>query len=214
MKLQRTWVLLMLGLLLIVTAPVSARKWTNSTGKHTVEAELVEVNNGSVKLKKRDGKIITVQVTKLSKADRDYLDKVKAKPVTGQPKLRKSLEGHTYVVWSVAFSPDGKTLASGSRDGSIKLWDVTSGKNIATLKGHADVINSVAFSPDGKTIASGSFDKTVKLWDVASGKNTATLEGHTHWVFSVAFSPDGKTLASGSRDGSIKLWDLDAGKKN
>ena len=118
-----------------------------------------------------------------------------ATPAAGQPKPPKTLKGHTREVFSVAFSPDGKTVASGSADQSIKLWDVAGGKNTATLKGHTDFVQSVAFSPDGKTLASGSRDKTVNLWDVASGKTTATLKGHTDRVWSVAFSPDGKTLA-------------------
>ena len=83
---------------------------------------------------------------------------------------------------SVAFSPDGKTLASGSEDKTIKLWDVATGKEQATLKGHTDAVSSVAFSPDGKTLASGSEDKTIKLWDVATGKEQATLKGHTRGV--------------------------------
>ena len=79
----------------------------------------------------------------------------------------------------MAFSPDGKTLASGSSDRTIKLWDVATGKEQATLKGHTGCVYSVAFSPDGKTLASGSEDKTIKLWDVETGKEQATLKGHT-----------------------------------
>ena len=91
-------------------------------------------------------------------------------PVAGQSKLRKTLKGHTTHVRSVAFSPDGKTLASGSYDKTIKLWNVASGKNTATLNGHTGWVISVAFSPDGKTLATGSTDGSVKLWDVAPVK--------------------------------------------
>ena len=117
-------------------------------------------------------------------------------------------------VYSVAFSPDGQTLASGSGgsgDNTVKLWDVASGTLKDTLEGHTLWINSVAFSPDGQTLASGSGDNTVKLWDVASGTLKDTLEGHTGSVRSVAFSPDGTLLASGSSDETIKLWDVATG---
>jgi WD40 repeat protein len=87
-----------------------------------------------------------------------------------EPKLRATLKGHTAGVWSVAYSPDGKTLASGSGDSTIKLWDRAGGKEKATLKGHKGSVRSVAFSPDGKTLASGSDDFTIKLWDVQTGK--------------------------------------------
>ena len=131
-----------------------------------------------------------------------------------------TLRGHSSDVHSVAFSPDGQTLASGSRDRTINLWDLTSGAQKATLKGHSSYVFSVAFSPDGQTLASGRFDHTVKLWDVASarqgadgpsagyGAERATLKGHSQAVKSVAFSLDGKTLASGSGDYTVRLWDL------
>jgi WD40 repeat protein len=119
-------------------------------------------------------------------------------------------------VYAVAFSPDGKTLASGSWDQTIKLWEAATGKERATLKGHTDNVYAVAFSPDGKTLASGSgFIKPeeLKLWDVATGKERVTVKGQPDDVVStVAFSPDGKTLASGSWNGTVKLWDMKTGK--
>ena len=143
-----------------------------------------------------------------------------------EPKLRATLKGQIGPVISLAFSPDGKTLALGNSGGTIKLWDVPPGKERATLKGHTSPVWSVAFSPDGKTLASGSGatiqlatpdgkssgsrsgEPTIKLWDVQTGKERATLKGHAGPVVSVAFSPDGKTLASASHDTTIKLWDV------
>ena len=116
-----------------------------------------------------------------------------------------TLQEHTGRVASVAFSPDGTLLASGSWDRTLKLWDVATRQNIDTLAGQRG-INSVAFSPDGTRLASGSDDK-VELWDVATRQSIDTLEGQRR-VSAVAFSPDGTRLASGSWDGTLKLWDV------
>ncbi|MEG4273977.1 AAA-like domain-containing protein [Microcoleus sp. M2_D5] len=128
-------------------------------------------------------------------------------------KERNYLEGHSNSVRSVAFSPDGLTLASASSDHTIKLWHLQTQKPIATLTGHSNSVYSVVFSPDGKTLASGSEDNTIKLWNLESQKSIGTLTGHSNSVYSVAFSPDGKTLASASSDNTIKLWNLDESQK-
>ncbi|MFW9261567.1 protein kinase domain-containing protein [Nostoc sp. CALU 546] len=123
--------------------------------------------------------------------------------------LQRTLTGHSSSVNSVAFSPDGNTLASGGglTDYTIKLWNLATGEQIRTLTGDSGSVNSVAISPDGKTLASGSDDTTMKLWNLATGEEIPTLTGH-NWVYSVAFSPDGKTLASGGVLNTIKLWNL------
>ncbi|WJW70100.1 serine/threonine protein kinase (plasmid) [Candidatus Chlorohelix allophototropha] len=134
-------------------------------------------------------------------------------PPSASFKLLNTLSGHSHWVESVAYSPDGKTLASGSLDNSIKLWDAVTGKELRTLSGHTSAVESVAYSPDGKTLASsGSNDYSIKLWDAVTGKELRTLSDHDY-VRSVAYSPDGKTLASGSGANSIKLWDIATGKE-
>lgn len=118
----------------------------------------------------------------------------------------QTLFGHTQEVQSVAFSPDGQNLASGSSDGTVKLWDVNTGKALQTLSDHTDSVWSVAIAPDGQTLASGSWDRTVKIWNLNTGEVQRTLRGHSKQVHSIAFSPDGRTLASGDLGGTIKLW--------
>jgi WD40 repeat protein len=112
-------------------------------------------------------------------------------------------------VFAMAFSPDGKVLATGEKDGRVRLWNVITGKELLTLTGHSNWVNSVAWSGDGETLASGSDDKTVKLWNVQSGDCVRSLEGHSNSVLSVAWSGD--TLASGSHDKTVKLWNVQSG---
>ncbi|MBD1924407.1 AAA-like domain-containing protein [Microcoleus sp. FACHB-831] len=121
---------------------------------------------------------------------------------------RNSLEKHSASVYSFTFSPNGKTVASGSNDGTIKLWSLD-GREVQTFTGHKEGVTSVSFSPDGKTIASASAgaDKTIKLWSL-DGREIQTFTGHKEAVTSVDFSPDGKTIASASWDGTIKLWSV------
>ncbi len=120
--------------------------------------------------------------------------------------------GHTDGVQSVAFSSDGRFVASGSGDTTIKLWQVSDGKLLRTLEGHKSTVNCVAFSPDGRIIASGSHDATIKLWQASNGKLLRTLESHKDCIENIAFSLDGRIIASGSGDKTINLWQASDGK--
>ncbi|KAM3066213.1 hypothetical protein ACMFMG_012117 [Clarireedia jacksonii] len=129
--------------------------------------------------------------------------------------MLQTLEGHTSWVSSVAFSPNGKQIVSGSRDKTVRLWDTATGQQVLlALDTYTDSVRSVAFSPDGKQIVSGSRDKTVRLWDTATGQQVLLVfEGHTDAVSSVAFSPDGKQIVSGSHDNTVRLWDTATGQQ-
>ncbi|MEG4307711.1 MULTISPECIES: serine/threonine-protein kinase [unclassified Microcoleus] len=123
-----------------------------------------------------------------------------------------TLVGHSNAVTSVAFSPDGATLASGSEDKTIEMWKLETGRRWYTLTGHSDWVTCVAFSPDGATLASGGRDKMIHIWDLNKGKWWYALAGHSDRVAAVAFSRDGQVLASGSRDKTVQLWNLNKGR--
>jgi WD40 repeat protein len=122
--------------------------------------------------------------------------------------------GHTDWIWSVAFSPDGQHIVSGSGDGTIRVWDAMAGATAAgPFTGHTDQVNSVAFSPDGQHVVSGSSDRTIRVWNAMTGETAAgPFIVHTGLVSSVTFSPDGQYIVSGSFDRTIRLSKVVLGK--
>ena len=116
--------------------------------------------------------------------------------------------GHSGTVEAVCYSPDGKYIASGAADATIKIWEVETGRCVRTLEGHTRAVYSVSYSPDGKYLASGSGDCAIKIWNAATGDCIQTFKGHTRAVTAVVYSPDGKYLASASEDNTIKIWEI------
>ena len=118
------------------------------------------------------------------------------------------LTGYTQEVLSVAFSPDGRWLASGGDDHTVKLWDTSNWQEVATLLEQTDLVWSIAFLPDGRLFVSSGGSGGIKLWNTNNWQEITSLTGHTDWVRSVTFSPNGHLLASGDREGVILLWDM------
>lgn len=181
---------------------------------------LLKVSSGMVQLQPKHDKrssIPTLALTKLLK-NRLLLGSIILLLGLAGYSYRQSLEQiptlteHTGAVNTVVISQDGQTLASGSDDGTIKIWDFFKLQELRTLQGHKNWVYSVAISPDSQTLVSGSKDNTVKVW-AKTGQELHTLTGHTSFVNSVAISPDGQKIASGSYDRTIKIWNLNTGQE-
>ncbi|MDY6805984.1 MAG: WD40 repeat domain-containing protein [Cyanobacteriota bacterium] len=135
-----------------------------------------------------------------------------SKPILGEKtQASKTLLGHNSWIYTVAIAPDGETVASGSYDGSIKIWHLSAGGLIRTLDAHSDAIASLAISSDGETLVSGSWDDCIKIWNLPSATLTRTINLRADDVKAVAIAPDGKTVAAGTYSGVIKLWNSKTG---
>ncbi|MEA5625898.1 serine/threonine-protein kinase [Nostoc sp. UHCC 0251] len=130
----------------------------------------------------------------------------------GNVSLANTLQGHENSVLSVTISPDGETIASSGGDRTIKLWNLTTGKQ-SSLNAYSQQVNAVMISPDGKNLVSGNDDSTIKIWNLATGKQIRTLTGHSDSVHALAISADSQTLVTGSDDNTIKIWDLATGEQ-
>jgi dipeptidyl aminopeptidase/acylaminoacyl peptidase len=123
--------------------------------------------------------------------------------------LVRTITGHDDCIYGLAFSPDGKTLATSSYDKLIKLWDLETGKEIRTLKDHIDAVYAIEFTPDGKRLVSGAADRSVKVWDTASGRRLYTFSEATDGINTVAIDPTGRLVAAGGLDKSVRVWRMD-----
>ena len=177
-----------------------------------------EVRRGSFELKK--GQKVVLHVSTVNgRVDVSGDDAVVWLPPRDAPRppspliAIRTLKGHTDSVYTLAFSPDGKTLATAGNDSFIKLWDVATGKDKATLKGHPKAVRFLAFNPDGTLLAWVSADSTTVLWDIATCKRKSTLTGHDGPASGIAFSPDGSTLATSGDDRTVRMWEVATGKQ-
>jgi WD40 repeat protein/serine/threonine protein kinase len=180
-------------------APAKVRRWDTATWREEEPISLAcngeELFSGLA----ADGKTLAL-VSRANRAVRLF------DLATGQPV--SPVSGHVGEVVQLAFSPDGKTLASGGKDGVVRIWDLFSRGEPLVLTGHKAEVRSVAFSPAGRLVASSSYDGTVRLWSAATGRALKTLFGHVGQVEQVVFHPRGRMLASAGSDGTVRLWDL------
>jgi WD40 repeat protein len=167
-----------------------------------------------------DGTVKLWETYNIGKYQEDCENRKEGAPKPPYPSAKRMFTAHTGSVNGIAFSPDGKRLATCSADGSLKVWNIEAApKATYSIAAHKGAANAVAFSPDGELIATGGVDKTAKLWKPVAGKPpVTTLSGHEGPVLSVAFSTNGKQVATASgapkKGGSVRVWDVESGKED
>jgi WD40 repeat protein len=209
-----------------VPAPVAALAY-HPDGKRLAaglygEVAIIDVANGEV-LGKLGGQTETVSALVFSKDGKTLAVSSGAPGVSGEVRIytvpsagmpnekpTHLLAGHKDVLYTLAFSPDNKTLTSAGYDRLIRVWDVADGKEIRTLKDHSDTVYGLAFNHDGTLLASASADRAVKVWEVTTGRRLYTLSESTDWLYALTWSPDGRYLAAGGVDQSIRVWQVNA----
>src|SRR5579859_4290744 len=129
------------------------------------------------------------------------------------PPQHFTYSGHSDYISAVAWSPDGKRIASASGDHTAQVWDASNGGHVLTYRGHASDVLALAWSPNGQYIATGGLDATVQIWNAATGATVYTYRGHNDAVFDVAWSPEGQRIASASNDGTVQIWKAFTGQR-
>jgi WD40 repeat protein/serine/threonine protein kinase len=187
----------------------SVRIWDVASRRHT---KLLGPYLGSVAMGSQVGSVAFAPDGKTLAIVQDHSKSVRLWDVAAR--CERAALPHPSEVAGVTFSPDGKLLATGGSDGTVRLWDVATWREVGTLGGHTDGVLLVVFSPDGKTLASAAYyDTAIRLWDMAARRQIASLKGHTTRMSSLSFSPDGKTLASAAHETAVRLWDVAAKKE-
>ncbi|MBI4166627.1 MAG: WD40 repeat domain-containing protein, partial [Acidobacteria bacterium] len=166
------------------------------------------VNKRGLNFKPTDEYLDTLRIAGASDG---VVDAVRAARRPPEFILLHRLEAHGPGIHPLAFSSDGRMLASVAGPSAVRLWSVAGGTEIRVVGTHDDLVRSLAFSPDGRYLASAGYDSMIKIWEVETGREPRILRGHDGDVNAIAVSPDGKYLASGGQDGTVKLWDLEMG---
>jgi WD40 repeat protein len=213
---RRAYVLAGILLLALVLAVVAVLQ-RNSANRQTHLAAARELALASVNNLNADAELSTllalqaVSESNLANVPVPYEVQDALHQAIQKSRIRYTLNGHAGEVNAVAYSPDGKQLATAGRDTTAKIWDAATGTELVTLRSHSQSIEDVAFSPDGKILATASDDKTVKLWEVESWKELRTLDVNDDIVWSISFSADGRLLATAG-EATAKVWDVDTGQ--